>query len=112
MRKIVSYLLLAIGFTLIGIGSYSFFEKYGEYIKISKDDLYTGIYKIDNDYAYVEVIERNNLSITLNDEAYEFHYDGKYYENDLLGLFVEFKNDALILFKDGSKIKVYYKEKN
>ncbi len=117
MKKI-ALLLLATGLTLIGIGSFSFFEKYDDYLKNKNGDLtsniekYVGNYINENDNIIVNA-SGDILILTINDESYEFTYnkDNKHFENNGLGLLVSFEDEKLVITKDDEDSKMIYEEK-
>jgi hypothetical protein len=111
MKKIISFTFIIVGLLLIGYGSFDFFEKYDKYLVTKNDSLHAGIYNADDESIVVQVVDKNLLEITINDETYDFSYNGKEYENGLLGLNVEFNGNNLILYKDGEELKTYSKEK-
>ena len=112
MKKIISFVFLVVGFTLIGYGAFNFFESYDDYLEdINNEDIYTGLYFFQDESVSVIKKDNETLEITLNNETYEFLNDDNYFVNDILGLYVSFENESLIFSKDGAKVKVYYKEK-
>ena len=111
MKNIVSSLFIVIGLCLIGYGSFNFFEKYDEYLETKDEVVIAGTYVQDENYAIVNLESNNNLTISLNDEVYEFYFDGEKYENGILGMIADFKDDKLILYKDGEEVGNYLKQK-
>ena len=112
MKKIIGIVVIIIGLLLIGYGSFELFEKYDEYLETKNSEFYTGTYMAYDDYAFVQVVDNEKMIITFNDESYEFSYSDGFYENDLMGLVVDFSNDNLVLSKNGEEVKIYYKQKN
>ena len=113
MKKI-SILLLIIGLFLLAIGSFNFFEKYNNYLLDEEKDtnmILEGKYTNSNDTLIVTAIKDDLLSITINNETFDFEYNGNYYKNDVLNYLIKFQNDNLIVINNGEESTYFTKAK-
>lgn len=111
MNKMLSSLYFLVGFFLIGVGSYIVFENYNISLSSSKNQLYTGVYKSSDNTIVVSNKSKNVLFLSINNESYDFEFNGKAFENIKMGMVVEFKDDFLVLLKDGRELDKYKKNK-
>lgn len=113
MKNTIGMLFLLVGLSLIAVGSYNGFESYNkELIKNNADNLIDGIYVFENEKVIVSSLNEGSLGVLINNETYEFENKGDIYENSLLGLVIEFKNNSLIISKDGQEVSKYIKNDN
>ena len=121
MKKICGMLFLIIGLTLIGRGTYSFFEEYDLYLikennKNNKDlvqesNTIEGNYVLDNEIINVKTNTEQEISVAVNNETYNLKYNGEYYENSIVGLLIRFDTNSLIVTMNNEEPIVYYKQK-
>jgi hypothetical protein len=117
MKKI-ALLLFVVGLTMIGIGSFSFFEKYDDYLKNKNGDITSSIEKYAGNYINENeniIVESSGeiLNITINDEQYEFVYnkETKQFENEILGLQAKFDDNKLTILKPDEELIITYEQK-
>ena len=104
--------LLVIGLLLVGIGSYFGFEKYGEYLKNKNNQqLYTGIYKSEENTISVMDVTDEKIKISIDDTVYILDYNGQYYENKENNYQLKIDNKSLTLLKNNEESEEFYKEK-
>lgn len=111
MYKMISSLYLLVGLFLVGVGSYIVFENYNISLSSSSNQLYTGVYKYNDNTIVVSNKSDNSLFLSINNETYDFEFNGKVFENIKMGMIAEFKNDSLILIRDGQELNTYKKNK-
>ena len=112
MRKIIGTLFMTVGLVLIGIGTFDGFEKIGkDLMRDNKNSYYDGLYLTEGDCIMVTSEDSENIYVLLNNETYEFKYNGKYFINEDSGFYIVFSNEELLLYKDGEKIRTLQKEK-
>ena len=112
MRHLIGTFFMAVGFVLIGIGTYDGFEKIGQdLISEHKKSYYDGLYLTAGDSVVVSSESESVINVLINDEMYEFTYNGECYENEYSGFYIVFANDELNLYKDGEIIRTLHKEK-
>ncbi len=111
MKNIFGFLFTLTGLVLIGIGTYFGFEKFNkEFFSENNDSLYNGVYFASSDVISVEEENDNSIIVQINQETYKFLYDGEFFINQESGLYINFQDKKLILYKDGEKIKTLYKK--
>ncbi len=112
MRKIIGALFVVVGLCLIGLGSFNEFEMFEqELIRDHKKSYFDGLYLTAGDSILVKSQSDKIIKVSINDETYEFVFNGNYYENKESGFYLLFSEDELTLFKDGEKIRTLHKEK-
>ncbi len=111
MNKMISSLYLLVGLFLVGVGSYIVFENYDISLSYQTNQLYTGVYKADDNIVVVSNKSDNSIFLSINDETYDFEFNGKEFENLKMGMIVVFNDDSLILLKDGQTLNTYKKNK-
>ena len=112
MKKGIGLSLIFIGLLLIGLGSFNEFELFEQDLMGSnKKNYYDGLYLTSGDTIIVTSKNEDVIKVLINDETYEFTFNGKYYEDEYSGFYILFSNDELSLFKDGEKIRTLHKEK-
>ncbi len=112
MRKIIGLTFIVVGLVLVGLGSYDGFERYGQDLFAEdKKNYYDGLYLTAGDSITVYSENKDDLKVSINNETYEFYYNGKYYENKESGFYIIFDEDNLVLYKDGEQIRTLKKEK-
>lgn len=113
MNKAIGLLFIISGLVFVGLGMFDGFEKFDEYLSNNdhKRSYYDGLYLTQGDSIAVTSLSDNDLKVLINNETYEFVYNGEYYENKYSGFKIDFFNDELVLYKDGEKIRTLQKEK-
>ena len=112
MRKTIGLLLVFVGLFLIGLGSFNEFELFErDLMRNNKKSYYDGLYLASGDSILVTSKSEKIIKVLINDESYDFTYNGSYYENEYSGFYIEFSNDEMSLYKDGEMIRTLYKEK-
>lgn len=114
MRKVIGTLFMTLGLVLIGIGTFDGFEKFEkDLIRESKKSYYDGLYLTEGDCIVVssDAENDNSLYVLINNDTYEFIFNGDYFINEDSGFYILFSYDQLILYKDGEKIRTLHKEK-
>ena len=112
MKKI-SIALLSIGLLLLGLGSFNFFEEYDAYL-IKEDNNtsneFNGKYINNEDVIIVTAGKSNFLSVSINDETYDFEYNGEYYKNNTLNYLIKFQKDSLLFLEDEEEESILFKK--
>ena len=112
MRKVIGTVFVIFGLLLIGLGTFNEFELFEQrLIRDNKKSYYDGVYLTSGDTVFVSSQNKETIKVSINDEAYEFIYNGQYYENKESGFYIIFSENDLTLFKDGEKIRTLQKEK-
>lgn len=114
MKRIIGITIIVIGFSLIGFGTYSFFEQYDKYLneknekEEKKENVIEGTYIYEAESIIVKDND-NQLIVTINNEEYEFIKNGNYYENSLIGYLLEFKDNELIVTTGNEETRTFIK---
>ncbi len=112
MRKFIAISFMIVGLLLIGLGSFNEFELFErDLMGNHKKSYYDGLYLTSGDSILVTSKSEDIIKVLINDETYDFIFNGKYYEDEYSGFYILFSNDELSLFKDGEKIRTLHKEK-
>ena len=106
MKNLYGILFTLIGLFLVGVGAYIGFENYNiKFYSEEKGSLYSGVYFAAGDIVNVIEEEQDKMFVEINQESYEFYYNGEYYVNQETGFYIIFSNDKLTIYKDGEEIK-------
>ena len=124
MKKRMGIIVIIIGFFIVGIGTYIFFEEYNNYLKEennkkniikASDSLvensitrYNGEYKNEGKSISIKTINNNTIYAVINNEGVELSYNDGRFENSSLDLFIEFEDNVLTIYENGF-LEKYYK---
>lgn len=95
MQIIRKYLFLFMGLTLIGIGTYSFFESYDSYLLSTRLN-YSGKYENNSRILDVDAVGDDSLSIKVDDKKYMFIKNDDYYVSEDGNSQITINDDRLI----------------
>jgi len=111
MKNLYGVLFTLIGLFLVGIGTYIDFENYNLiFYNEENDSLYTGVYYAASDIVSVIEEGNDNLIVKINQEPYEFTYDGVNYINKETGFYISFSDDNMTIYKNGEIVKTLYRK--
>lgn len=129
MKRKIGIAFLVLGISIMGIGIYSFFESYDNYLKDErakkeeKEEIkeanenikenstnnYDGDYIHDGEKISIKTISSETIYVSVNEEGNEFTLNGDKFENKSVDLFIEFNNNCLTLSNDSDNTKQYCK---
>lgn len=111
MKKLYGILFTFVGLFLVGIGSFIGFENYNIiFYGEENNSLYTGVYYAASDLVSVTEEDNEKIIVQINQESYEFIFDGVYYTNEETGFYIKFIENKLTIYKDGEVVKTLYRK--